>query len=135
MSIETWKAEFYPRPARAVPATEAAEHSLQKWRGYLPENMAKHGIDFPDLASADMPFASQHTCALCEHWFDGREYANDDPDNEGKVCPGCPLSETGNGCLIEGSVYLEADRDDPASIRRMVEALEQAVEWSKANVK
>lgn len=133
MSIESWKAEFYPRPANEVPAAEAAEHSLQKWRGYLPENLAKHGIDFTNLASASMSFASQHTCALCEHWFEERKFVNDDPDNYNKVCPGCPLSETGNGCLIGGSAYDLAKRDDLASIRRMVEALERAVEWDKAH--
>ena len=128
MSIETWKAEFYPKPARVTTVEEAAEHSLQKWQGYLPENLKRHGVSTADLARADMPYRSADMCALCWH-HEGRQVK----DNDGQwTCPGCPLYEIGEGCLRGGSAYNLTNGDHSTEVvNRMIAALERAVEWDK----
>ena len=44
MSIATWKKEFYS-PISKCPKSKAAAHSLKKWIGLRPENLAKHGLE------------------------------------------------------------------------------------------
>lgn len=48
MSLETWKAEFYPIPAwRSNQETDlkvSIAHSLKKWTGLRPENLARHKV-------------------------------------------------------------------------------------------
>ena len=45
MSLKTWKKEFYPQSAKRTKQSEAVEHSLHKWRGILPANLKKHGLN------------------------------------------------------------------------------------------
>ena len=59
MSIATWMKEFYPRPAGAVPTEYAAAHSLQKWKGGLPTNLARHEVQHTPIEFDNT------TCALC----------------------------------------------------------------------
>lgn len=132
MSIETWKAEFYPKPADETTREEAADHSLQKWRGWLPENLERHGVSREALAEADIPYRSWTTCALCHH-YDDDSHQGDDGEY---TCPGCPLSEIGQNCLNKGSAYNltgKEDGDSTEAVDRMIAALERAVEWDKAH--
>lgn len=72
MSHESWKAEFYPVDARAVGDNVklAIDHSILKWQGLLPENLAKHGLTVGGGALLDDGYTeglciSAKTCALC----------------------------------------------------------------------
>lgn len=85
MSLASWKREFYPVPASKVPADEALDHSIRKWRGLLPTALERHGCERsefgevvgPGRASLDIDTAS---CALCtHHYWD-------------KFCKNCPLA-------------------------------------------
>lgn len=55
MTMETWKAEFYPVPAD-TPMTdiEALEFSIQKWKGYRKENLDRHGLEVDPYCNADI---------------------------------------------------------------------------------
>jgi hypothetical protein len=65
MSIRSWKKEFYPITARKTLKRNALKHSIQKWKGLLPKNLAKHDLKAPPIEiTAD-------TCALCHHSQDG----------------------------------------------------------------
>jgi hypothetical protein len=80
MSLETWKAEFYPVEAKDVPADKAVEHSLTKWRGLRSENLTKHELcvgsrrhltvitDVDQDVSGNAFRISAGTCALCIHY-------------------------------------------------------------------
>ena len=50
MSLKSWKEEFYPTPAsdfdRDSNPVEIVRHSLNKWRGLLPENMSYHDVKY-----------------------------------------------------------------------------------------
>lgn len=88
MSIETWKAEFYPVEADKVPEELAVEHSLRKWRGMTAENLAKHCVDVdtgfvyePGRFKGAFEIDSE-SCALCQVHL--REKSD-------KLCGRCPL--------------------------------------------
>lgn len=86
MSLESWKAEFYPVDAKDVSEADALAHSLKKWEGLRKENLERHRgkhnehrhIEFED----GIFMVNDGTCACCVHW---------DEDDDG--CPGCPLSQ------------------------------------------
>ena len=85
MSLITWKAEFYPKPATIVERSEALEHSLQKWTGLRSANRDKHGV-WRRVASvitdgAETMSMAAVSCALCVHA---------DLNGTGK-CGQCPL--------------------------------------------
>ena len=81
MSIETWKAEFYPEPADNPYLTEleAVRHSIKKWEGLLPGNMRKHEVQWGhysdivgDFDDPEDPVGiifdiSGSTCSLCQY--------------------------------------------------------------------
>lgn len=77
MSLDTWKAEFYPIPADQVPVEDALDHSIKKWSGLTKENMEKHGVRFVEsycclTTDSDVAFnpvlgIDAGTCALCLH--------------------------------------------------------------------
>jgi hypothetical protein len=124
MSIETWKKEFYPKnftdikpdvePTKEV-ILAALDHSIQKWVGTTPENLAKHNAYFHQLAVYSHADVVQYepddepepkakpkvnrftfgatTCALCSLYFWNHD------------CEGCPLYDINQGCLDEGSDY------------------------------
>lgn len=72
MSLDTWKKEFYPIPARDAEKGFCMYHSYRKWLGTLPENLQKHGLhiekNFRIVEDADSRvyiFFGNETCALC----------------------------------------------------------------------
>ena len=125
MSIVTWKSEFHQIDATAVPAKEATEHSLKKWRGLTPQNLEKHGLEstpignLMDVEASMVVFSvNARTCALCQIFFD-------DTKNIGDTCDSCPLFEQlGHSCDFNGSApYSKWQKDkDPFP---MIEALEK----------
>ena len=140
MSLKTWKKEFYPKSAKRTKISEAVEHSLQKWRGILPDNLKKHGLE-RDINRIDevappadrygslylRPYVNNRpdfrlddeTCSLCV-W-----YYNDDASDECSSCATCPLFKaTGKSCADGESLYSEAIYD--GKVNRMVKALAKA---------
>ena len=104
MSLETWKREFYPIDAKSVPVADAVAHSLKKWEGLLPENLARHGVTFlPDFHRlmggpeelSHFPIGAD-SCALCAHHW------NRDDDG----CVSCPL------CIVRDFVPCDRQRWD-----------------------
>ena len=101
MSIESWKAEFYPIPAEAVPEDQALNHSYRKWQGLLPENLARHGlIQVGTMLFVDEGITDEYqiqmqqnpvfyvdgiSCALCFHHHSKSE------KNDFVLCGNCPL--------------------------------------------
>lgn len=146
MSLKTWLEEFYPISAKDAPKGQAAAHSLRKWQGLLPENLAKHGVDHVDTTlgahlvgvpgwhttraeEADRkPFAfSGNTCALCF------QYQDDAADTDYGFCCGCPLYQiSGSSCAHSGSPYeryVESGTEKArlSALHDMLDCLEKAV--------
>ena len=76
MSLETWKEEFYRKPAGDTSTEEALHHSLKKWQGLRTENLNRHGITVTAGASLidDSPGTlrfgiDSESCALCFHYM------------------------------------------------------------------
>lgn len=80
MSLQTWKSEFYPHDASAFASEgdelEAINHSLKKWEGLRPENLAKHNVevarhfmlDFWRVEGQDgLLGIDASSCSLCVH--------------------------------------------------------------------
>lgn len=73
MSFEDWKKEFYPIHAEELKDKswlECTQHSLQKWKGVLPENLEKYNLVFKEsfLVSKTNQFLmafNSTTCSLC----------------------------------------------------------------------
>lgn len=102
MSIESWRAEFYPVPAEAVPEDQALDHSYRKWQGLLPENLSRHGLiqvgtmlfadegikDEVQIQIQQRPvfYVNGNSCALCFHYLDPISEEDDDV-----LCRDCPL--------------------------------------------
>lgn len=93
MSLETWKAEFYPIPAYEVDSWNAVAHSTQKWIGLREENLLRHGCRRVEddatmiVADENSGFSfevSGISCALCVWHIDRREVG-------APRCGTCPL--------------------------------------------
>jgi hypothetical protein len=77
MSLKSWKNEFYKTKANDNIETTilALEHSIKKWKGMLPENLAKHEMAFYDgnIRETELPREefeiSMATCSLCHKFF------------------------------------------------------------------
>ena len=68
MSFNSWKNEFYPNGPKGMrplpyqePVIAAIDHSLRKWKGMLPENLAKHNVALTRVDSRE------HGCGLFVH--------------------------------------------------------------------
>ena len=101
MSLETWKAEFYPIEAAEVETERhAAQHSLQKWIGLRPENMKRHEV-FQVMRSVkdrrDRLCVDQNSCALCQVHQDS--------------CSACALADFTNSCAGPSYPYSVWGRD------------------------
>lgn len=142
MSIQSWKAEFYT-PDAATAAKQgpvsAAIHSLNKWRGLLPDNLSKHNLirvgpgnyvekDDSSLSHGVITLGSD-TCALCCHY--SRKSASPD-------CDRCPLYEAYHQvldldysqcrCNRIGNPYIQhLDEPDSDAIYNMIRSLTRAV--------
>ena len=128
MSFESWKSEFYPVDAKSEERVGSdaslVEHSLLKWRGALPGNVKKHGLEYNEwrIFDEDGKEAFEYfgeTCALCLRYV----------VMTAGVCDGCPLfAALGLPCDVpprgsKSSVYGQSG-NDPAP---MIAALEKAL--------
>lgn len=71
MSLKSWIEEFYPpMPPICESDVEQVTHSLNKWKGALPENLKKHGVVYrnrhviDDVNGDEFEFGCK-TCSLC----------------------------------------------------------------------
>lgn len=90
MSKKSWIAEFYPQEAEEVAKKNALRHSIQKWKGLLPEALKRHRLYEPPI------FVSDSTCALCHHY----QYTGH------SECSECPL--------YKARGYVRCDKARPA---------------------
>lgn len=122
MSLESWKAEFYFTDAFEVPVEEALAHSLRKWIGLRPENLARHDLKTfgSSVYDGDRKFwIDDSSCALCFH------YLRSIPS-----CSTCPLAKSlGRRCDHPTSdaespyrVWVSTKNPEP-----MIEALQTAL--------
>lgn len=100
MSFTSWKKEFYPVAASRVLERKALDHSIQKWKGLLPENLKRHKVElvrvlgfhpkvrgFVDgLPGKNFLRINADSCALCHH-YEGVDEDGQDSDE----CHQCPL--------------------------------------------
>lgn len=113
MSLQTWKAEFYPTYAKAVSGDDAIAHSLRKWRGLTPENVAKHELHYSSVNAVLVEHEGLgrfdiggDTCALC-YWHHADD-PDEDEDGEEVWCAKCPLA------IVRGGKACDQERDDEA---------------------
>jgi hypothetical protein len=116
MSLNSWKKEFYPVPAKKVKGRiERIKHSWKKWQGALPENCAKHGVQYAGHAVGTLDF-NANTCALCCKYyeFDEEHWLN-------LVCRKCPIVKvTGSTCI---EAYDNAFNNPEPMVRLLQEVL------------
>jgi hypothetical protein len=124
MSLESWKAEFYPVSAKK-PRSDVARlrHSIRKWVGLRKANLKKHECHKDEVDDSlwytdKGPFSVDTTsCALCEKYFD---HAHEDDGQ----CRGCPLKNTlgsrcddlKNGQEMPYTVWLDSSNPEPMII-------------------
>ena len=134
MSIETWKAEFYPIAAEHTNKGGAIDHSLQKWLGLRPENLAKHEVELfegmvIELGDADCINAvviDGGSCSLCHHYLD---HDWDENDHE-TACYDCPLCKVRGGqCDDEIEEEWENDKLAPWQAFTRDEDREPMIIW------
>ena len=116
MTIATWKAEFYARPAsdfsrenETVSDYEALLHSQRKWEGLREENLAKHDLErrgrklvpkgftgnIFGLHRADVFDVDDTSCSLCVRFM----YA------ASRRCRSCPLVAANGGISCDRVRY------------------------------
>lgn len=92
MSLEIWKAKYYPAPAAEVSKEDALEHSIRKWQGLKATILKRHGLKYKWTsksivdAQGNKLIISISSCALCLHFAKG-------PGS----CPECPLAIARSG--------------------------------------
>lgn len=135
MSLQSWKAEFYPvKPKKGWTTLKAVQHSLRKWEGALPKNCKKHGVVFeeldikeyaPDQFSPDLDifeFGSK-SCALCVKYqkYNASTYTD--------ICGKCPLNNNGPmGFGCDGKSAFAKSWDDPKPMIRALCAVVKKLE-------
>lgn len=133
MSIESWKAEFYPVQAQRCPQDQAIAHSLKKWDGLREENLQKHELR-PSHKSTDIVairhelgaaentfYIHSSSCALCAHFYAPDGVEEDEDGNELPLCSTCPLAIA----RAENGEPVACDRE------RLDEVRSPWAEWSR----
>lgn len=105
MSLESWKAEFYPVPASEVSEEDALDHSIRKWDGLTKENLERHGLSHDEdgdiLDNGHVVFrVDSYTCSLCEVFT---------PQMDDDECDACPLYQERNGVACCEHAFGEDD--------------------------
>lgn len=138
MSMETWKAEYYPVDASAAGLKKgdaamrkfATKHSLRKWIGARKENLDKHGLRLRSLTvtepapggDIELPFTAS-TCALCEVYY------NREADGSNARCVRCPLYKiSGEPCFGGDGTDRPYDAAHSGDLEPMIKLLSQAAE-------
>ena len=125
MSLQSWKSEFYPVPADAVPEDLALAHSLKKWIGLRPENLKRHDVEFtgtrvhqPGIPDEQL-YIEGSSCALC-HYHLHPEL----PRWDGR-CRSCPLYAV-RGVPCDEPTVSNPWGDRINSVEPMIQLLERA---------
>lgn len=102
MGLASWKVEFYPIDAQDVTTwAQAIDHSLLKWKGLLPNNLAKHNVILDSAAgwfvcdrSRQRLDIDSFSCALCHLASRYKKHT------AAVMCSLCPLAKIrgGNPC-------------------------------------
>lgn len=130
MSLKTWKAEFYPKPASRVAKKEALAHSLQKWKGLTKAALKRHGVvkaGWEIIDGKDSFTISAASCALCVHHLNTSVFAQS-PDR----CGECPLAAVRRGVACDIRAVGESHGPyqyfiNACDARPMIRALQKAV--------
>ena len=108
MSIESWKAEFYPTPADEASKDQAIAHSLRKWEGLRKENLDRHELSQVRgrivSRSGSKLWVDGDSCALCHHYL-----VDGDGDAYDVSCDNCPLSIARGGFPCDHSLPDESN--------------------------
>lgn len=128
MSLESWKAIYFPTPIKDATFTEqsAVEHCLRKWRGLRAEVLEQHQImlfsSYESGFSFHNCYVNAQTCALCVR--------------HDIICSKCSLALSRDRfpCILKRPTetispwlaWLENSDPEP-----MIQALEQALEYVK----
>ena len=100
MSLDTWKAEFYPVPADSVAETDALTHSLRKWEGLRKESLEKHGL----RTNVGWFRIDRSTCALCQRHL--KSYTC-------RTCPIATVDVEGNSVCCDDEYRIWVFEKDP----------------------
>lgn len=132
MSLETWKAEFYPKEAKDTTPEEALDHSIRKWTGANKGNLKRHGLScrYGEIINQDYsPFSfgfsfTSISCALCHHF----QYVAE------SACLTCPLYISRGGFACDEAAPNEDDSpyDEFSCLgdnKPMLAALKKAKRW------
>lgn len=101
MSIETWKAEFYPRPAQAISEEDALDHSIRKWEGLQPDALEKHvlfvvkNLIWEISSRPSSHKVGRKDCALCVQYLVKVNHLDD-------CCERCPIFKFRGSACCEG---------------------------------
>lgn len=141
MTIESWKAEFYPVPAAEVvkrTELEQAKHALLKWTGAMPENLQKHGLrkalGLPILLNQEDELYSSKPAQLIftnfakttQFRFTTEECVWCHNHYKSGGCEGCPLlKHTGKKCENRESAFVEFIHTGDPSI--MIKAINEVI--------
>lgn len=130
MSLGTWKAEFYPKPASRVSRKDAMAHSLQKWKGLTKAALKRHWLKARDGSIDDgvsSMFVGGEACALCVRYQD--RYLVD----ARAACAACPLAKSRAGTPCTHAVDASEPFGGPwgrfvddGDARPMIRALQKA---------
>jgi hypothetical protein len=127
MSLATWKAEFYPIPARRVSKKNALAHSLRKWQGLTKAALRRHGITrngYQISGEGGRLDIDSGTCALCGHFL---KYEPGDYE-----CANCPLAIVRGGMRCDHEMAFEESApwcafSEDGDARPMISWLKKAI--------
>ena len=129
MSFDTWQKEFYPRNAADYinkTDEECLKHSIQKWKGTLPENLEKHDVRYKQHAlfgvvtGENLHFDGTN-CALC------KKYSDMAPDEEDCDCYSYETDEYCPIVRVHGYTCNDTYSDSYNQPTHMVELLEKTL--------
>ncbi len=126
MSLESWRKEFYPVPAKSTMRMDVIgiiKHSFHKWIGLSPKNLKRHGLErYEDGISDDMESFStgNESCSLCKKYLDVTWPI-------GQIdCSKCPITKMrGYSCSKEYKKFYSTGENQP-----MVDLLEETLSWA-----
>lgn len=129
--IKRWKEKYYPVPAQKVLTQDAAQHSLNKWKGARKKVLKKYGFVKPpeslsirNTRGRTVITFDSSTCSLCYAFRDAPPTS----------CATCPL------CIVRGgwtcAVPISAHEDEsPFTAAWKNNDVKPMIKWLKKAVK